>query len=97
MTRNYKRKLIHIGKTGGSFIRNILPNLKSIHMRKPALINNNLNYIVILKNPIERFVSAFYHSKYLVDFDTKGYDLNMLFSDKTTPYYRLKNKIINRL
>lgn len=67
-------------------------------MRKPPINNNNnLNYIIILKNPIKRFVSAFYHSKYLVDFDIKGYDYNMLINDKTTPYYMLKNKIINKL
>lgn len=97
MKRNYMNIHIHIGKSGGSFIKNIFPTINSIHMRKPQIINNNLNYIVILENPIKRFVSAFYHSKYLVDFDTKGYDFNMLINDKSTPYFKLKNKIINRL
>ena len=97
MKRNYTNIFIHIGKSGGSFIKNLFPTIKSIHMTKPKIINNNVNYIIILRNPIERFVSAFYHSKYLIDFDTKGYDFDMLINDKTTPYYRLKNKIKNRL
>jgi hypothetical protein len=42
-------------------------------------------------------VSAFYHSKNLVDFDTNGYNFNMLLNDKTTPYYGLRNKIIHKL
>ena len=59
---NYKNKLNHIGKSGGSFIKNIFPRINVIHMRKPKLIHNNkLNYIIILKNQIKRFVSAFYH------------------------------------
>jgi hypothetical protein len=89
--------LIHVGKSGGSYIKNILPNLNCIHMRKPPLHQNNVNYILILKNPIERFVSAFYHSKYLVDFDTTGYTYDRLINDKSTPFFKLKNKIKHKL
>ena len=47
-------------------------------MCKTKLITNNIKYIIILRNPIERFVSAFYHSKYLVDFDTSKYTYTQL-------------------
>ena len=67
-------------------------------MRKPELIHNDkINYIIILKNPIKRFVSAFYHSKYLIDFDTKGYNFNTLVNDISTPYYMLKNRVRDKL
>ena len=98
LKKNYKNTLIHIGKSGGSFIQNIFPGINVIHMRKPELIHNDkINYIIILKNPIKRFVSAFYHSKYLIDFDTKGYNFNTLVNDISTPYYMLKNRVRDKL
>jgi hypothetical protein len=47
---------IHIGKTGGSTIQKIL-NLKQYHLNKNYNFNNK--FIIWVRNPIARFVSAF--------------------------------------
>jgi hypothetical protein len=62
---------IHIGKTGGSSIDNLLNNklinYKLINYNKCHLnknYSNNDKYIIWVRNPINRFVSAFNHSYY---------------------------------
>ena len=99
LNNKFKVIFIHIGKCGGSFIENSFSkNLNSLHMSKPKLNNNNNNkYIICIRNPIERFISAFYHSKILIDFNCKGYTYEKLLNDRTTPFYQLKNKISNKL
>lgn len=89
-------RFLHIGKCGGSGIRMKFPKIQRKHMKKPSLINNK-KWIIILRNPINRFVSAFYHSKYFVDFDVSGYDKDMLYNNKNTPYYHLRRKIHYKL
>jgi hypothetical protein len=72
---------IHIGKTGGSTIRTIL-NKKKIKTTEYHL-NKNYNihhkkYIIWIRNPIGRFVSAFnhcYHSLSTDPNDIKKFDL----------------------
>ena len=89
---------LHIGKCGGSNIENKFPGIKSIHMNKPKLENTNNNkYVIILRNPIKRFVSAFYHSKLLIDFDITGYTFKELNNNEDSPFYKLNNKIINKM
>jgi hypothetical protein len=64
---------IHIGKTGGTTINNLLAkmkNYKQYHHNKDY--NNNEKYIIWLRNPISRFVSAFNHSYYSVRVDVKS-------------------------
>jgi len=59
-------KFIHIGKCGGSFIRRIRVNNKKIdfiHRKKPEF-NSNEKYLIWIRNPISRFVSAF-HCKFI--------------------------------
>lgn len=57
---------IHIGKTGGSTInhllRNKIKNYKEYHMEKKY--RKNEKYIIWIRNPINRFVSAFNQSYY---------------------------------
>ncbi len=55
------------------------------------------SYLMFIRNPLARFVSAFNHSKSLIDFDTSEYSFDMLINDKGTPYYGLKNKTANKL
>ena len=54
--------LIHIGKCGGGYVQNILKNnnfnIRVIHIEK-AIFNKNEKYIILLRNPISRFISAF--------------------------------------
>ena len=60
---------IHIGKCGGSTIRQVLKqnsiNHNSIHCEK-AIYNPNSKYLIALRNPVERFISAFCWRKYLI-------------------------------
>jgi hypothetical protein len=64
---------IHIGKTGGTTIdyilRNKLTNYKEIHQYNNY--SNNEKFILWIRNPIRRFVSAFNHSYYGVNTDLK--------------------------
>ena len=75
-----KIALIHVGKCGGTSVKKEL-NLKKInyihiHMFK-AEYNPNYKYVIILRNPVKRFISAFYWRHYLItnkfsDKDKKG-------------------------
>lgn len=62
---------IHIGKTGGTTIdillKNEIQNYKEYHLNKNY--RENEKYIIWLRNPITRFVSAFNHSFYGVNID----------------------------
>jgi len=55
--------LVHIGKCGGESIKTILKNLnitfETIHI-KECIFNSNKKYLIMLRNPINRFISAFY-------------------------------------
>jgi len=57
--------LIHIGKTGGSTMEKIL-KIKQYHLRKNYDINDK--FIIWVRNPIARFVSAFNMSYVNVNF-----------------------------
>ena len=63
--QNEDIKLIHIGKCGGTNIINNF-NLKQIHMQIPKDDNAN-KYIIWIRNPLNRFVSAFNYSKDIVN------------------------------
>ena len=55
-------KVIHIGKCGGSTVISLLKKnnieFENIHITKPVF-NENDKYLIIIRNPIDRFVSAF--------------------------------------
>ena len=54
--------VIHIGKCGGSTVNHILKknNIKhqTIHVSKP-IFDPNCKYLIVIRNPIDRFISAF--------------------------------------
>ncbi len=60
---------IHIGKCGGSTITNTLINhnikFDRVHAARPQY-QSDKKYLISLRNPVERFVSAFYWRKRLV-------------------------------
>tara|TARA_B100001250_G_scaffold59724_1_gene46542 strand:- start:9820 stop:10593 length:774 start_codon:yes stop_codon:yes gene_type:complete len=93
-----KIQFIHIGKCGGSYINDLLSKkISKIHMMKPRMNNSNCKYIIFIRNPLRRFISAFNHSKNLIEFDTTGCTYNNLFNDIKSPYYKLHNKIKSKL
>ena len=61
--------IIHVGKCGGSTVRCELKskNIKfsEIHIRE-AIYKPKNNYVIIIRNPIKRFISAFNWRYYLV-------------------------------
>jgi hypothetical protein len=62
---------IHVGKTGGTTIHKLLrnqENYKQYHLANKY--KDNEKYILWIRNPIHRFVSAFNHSYYGVHTDT---------------------------
>jgi len=55
-------KLIHIGKCGGSTVTHILSknniNHEYVHITKP-IFDEKCKYLIVIRNPIDRFISAF--------------------------------------
>lgn len=77
-----KLKYIHIGKCGGTFIRDALRyNIDDYyHVREGGSYKKNEEYIIWIRNPIDRFVSAFWYSYNVINFNTdsiKVKDLNI--------------------
>ena len=73
MTSNKLDKFIfiHVGKCGGTTIRETLENngieFKRVHVGQgPVEYNTKKKYLIALRNPVGRFVSAFYWRKHLV-------------------------------
>jgi len=93
--------LIHIGKTGGTTVQTLF-NLKQYHLRKNY--NFNDNFIIWVRNPIARFVSAFNMSyvnvnfkKYITnikDFDNKSVLNSALIKRRIKDYLSKKNEYI---
>ena len=69
-------KYIHIGKCGGTYIVETF-NLEEFHLQKP-FFELSTKYIIWLRNPLTRFVSAFNHSIDIINFDFQGVDLDKL-------------------
>ena len=95
---------IHIGKCGGTSIKKFLEQTYEskftfYHLKRPKLNEQNIlnRYLLVIRNPIERYVSAFNHSRNLIDFDIstikKPDQLNL---DNCLAPYHIRNKIKNR-
>lgn len=65
--------LIHIGKSGGTTVKGELKRhnikFKECHVSKP-IYNPHEKYLIVLRNPIQRFISAF-NWRYFLLFDRK--------------------------
>jgi hypothetical protein len=53
---------IHIGKSGGSTVKKTFPTWKCVHLRK-VKFSSESTYSMVLRNPIDRFISAFYYRR----------------------------------
>lgn len=87
---NKNIQFIHIGKCGGTFLSQFFEN--KIHMNKPKF-NKNIKYVIWIKNPLKRFISAFYHSYNLIKYDISNKSDNELLNNKSSPYYELKQHL----
>ena len=96
---------MHIGKCAGSSFREFLTgnfeaNLNFYHLRRVDLrINNDTKnrFLFVVRRPIERFVSAFNHSKNLINFDiSKITNPNELNLNNCLAPFHIKNKIKNK-
>ena len=71
-------KFIHIGKSSGTTLKYLF-NFKNRGHPK-MIFSKSYKYILWLRNPINRLVSAFNFAKYIIDYDTiniKAEDLNI--------------------
>jgi hypothetical protein len=61
---------IHIGKCGGSTVRKVLKKkkieFKTFHVCSTIKYNPDNKYLIVIRNPIKRFISAFNWRHYLV-------------------------------
>jgi hypothetical protein len=89
----YGIKFIHIGKCAGTTIVKTF-KLPEIHLEKPAFKKNNY-YVIWVRNPINRFVSAFYYSYELVKLDIKNLNPNNLNLDNCLAPVKIQHKIKN--
>jgi len=85
---------VHIGKTGGTSIRSMCGQsnikLKSYHCEKIPW-NPSEKYIIWIRNPIKRFISAFYFIYYSILHDTSKY--NFETAKKAQQYYNSGNPL----
>lgn len=73
INNNNKLHFIHIGKCGGTSLVNFFKQkgieYKQSHLKRPDLFEPNQRYIIWIRDPLNRFISAFNHSKEIVNFD----------------------------
>ena len=91
--------LVHIGKCGGESIKAILKKLnikfESIHIKK-CIFNSNKKYLIMLRNPINRFISAFYWRYKLVINDKLQSD-RFKGEKETLEYYKSANNLAENI
>jgi hypothetical protein len=86
---------IHIGKCGGTTMHHLLnkklKNYKQYHCHKNYTTNEK--YIIWIRNPLSRFVSAFKFQKECIDFDVNKYKGKQLTLQNCIAPERIKSKI----
>jgi len=77
---------IHVGKTGGSTMKSVF-NFKEIH-HQVATFNKNKKYIISIRHPIKRLISAYNMSKSLIIHNDLGVSEKPVFTRfKKNGYY----------
>ena len=85
---------IHIGKCGGTTIRTTIVedyNFVKYHLQRNY--KNNENYIIWIRNPIKRFVSAFYYVKNVINTDISNLNITKISLDNCLAPEKIINKI----
>lgn len=87
--------IIHIGKCGGGSLmeelKKINKKIKKCHHKKPE-IKNKFNYIILIRDPINRFISAFNWKKFVCS--TRKKDSNEI---KGYKYWKNINNLAENL
>ena len=83
-------KFIHIGKCGGTTIFK-QSNLQQYHLTRQY--KDNEKYIIWIRNPIVRFVCAFYMSYNIINADTSGLNINNLTLENCMAPARFRHKM----
>ena len=90
---NIDNKFIHIGKTGGTYLTKHIDFDGQYHLRKP-IFNRNEFYVIWLRNPIDRYVSAFWYVYDIINIDLKKININNLNLDNCiSPEHIRKKKV----
>jgi hypothetical protein len=87
----YKIKFIHIGKCAGTAIVQYT-NLNEYHLQKPKFKENEY-YVIWVRNPIHRFVSAFNYAYSIINTDTSKLNKNKLTLDNCLAPARIHYKM----
>jgi len=91
-------RFIHIGKCGGTSLLMAFIDqgikLQYFHLKKPEF-NPEHQYIVWIRNPLRRFVSAYNFSAALININTSGMDINKLTIDNCLAPGRIRYKMMN--
>jgi hypothetical protein len=86
-------KFIHIGKCGGTFIAHKF-SLTGYHLKQPPLDDPSQKYIIWLRNPISRFISAFNFAYCLITSNVDPLTAHELTLENSLAPIRLRNKLI---
>lgn len=92
-----KIEFIHIGKCGGTLLISKLDFLSknTFHLKKPLFDQNN-KYLIWIRNPLHRFVSAFYMAHNLINLDTSQLDINNLNLDNCLAPSKVRRKMTHK-
>jgi len=93
---------LHIGKCAGTTLHEYLRskderNIRHLHLKRIELADAaNYDFFFFIRHPISRFVSAFNHSKRIVDFDTSNLDINNLTHENSYAPKRIRLKMMRK-
>ena len=92
---------LHIGKCAGTTLYDYFKDkndsdITYLHMKRVEL-NEAADYefVFFIRHPISRFVSAFNHTKRIVEFDTSKLDINQLNHENSYAPKRIKRKMMH--
>lgn len=94
---NVNFMFIHIGKCGGSSVSRVIENsryanvCKTIHISSPP-VNKYSNYLIIVRNPLNRFVSAF-NWRYRLVVETEKQKTRFSFEHQILSHYKTANRL----